>query len=255
MSVNPITGYTVRAGDSFWSIGQKLGVSAEALEAANPGISADTLRVGQVLRLPSGGSHPYTIVQGDTLWAIAKRFGTSVDALETANPGIVATHLETGQIITIPGSDAGPGPSSDGEYVTYSGPASAYPDPTQWVSYTKLWMENSRLMKLHDSDDEVAHISSAIQIVSKESGIDERVILCIIMQESGGNVRIPTVSITLYPLTRYLSELIEDRLTTLSAIPDSCSPTMALSLTRATLPVASCKWCGMVPKVRETAMA
>jgi hypothetical protein len=116
-------------------------------------------------------------------------------------------------------------------------------------------MENSRLMKLHDSDEEVARISSAIQIVSKESGIDERIILCIIMQESGGNVRIPTVSMTLYLFTRYLRELIEDRLTILTAIPDSCSPTMALNLTRATLPVASCKWSGMVPKVQETAMA
>ncbi len=47
-------------------------------------------------------------------------------------------------------------------------------------------------MKFNNSDSEIAHIRHAIEKVASESGIDVRVILCVIMQESGGNVRVRT---------------------------------------------------------------
>lgn len=47
-------------------------------------------------------------------------------------------------------------------------------------------------MKFNDSDSEIALIKKSIEQVARESGVDVRVILCIIVQESGGNVRIPT---------------------------------------------------------------
>jgi hypothetical protein len=49
-------------------------------------------------------------------------------------------------------------------------------------------------MKFHDSDAEIGFIKSAIERVATESRVDVRVILCIIVQESGGNVRIPTTN-------------------------------------------------------------
>ncbi|KAI4150595.1 MAG: hypothetical protein L6R39_002243 [Caloplaca ligustica] len=45
-------------------------------------------------------------------------------------------------------------------------------------------------MKFNSSDQEVEFIHQAIEKVSAESGIDVRAILCIIVQESGGNVRV-----------------------------------------------------------------
>ena len=222
MSIKSATEYLVQAGDTFWSIGQKLSMSVGALEAANPGVSAESLHVGQILHLPAGGSsseksHQYTVISGDTLWAIAQKFGVPVAALEAANPSITATQLQPGQVIVIPAGGIQSNPSMEDGYINYSGRASAFPDPSQWASYADLWAQNSRLMKFHDSDSEISQIKSAIQIVSKESGVDERVILCIIVQESGGNVRIPTVSILLHVPIKHPCMLTPDRLATLSA--------------------------------------
>lgn len=44
-------------------------------------------------------------------------------------------------------------------------------------------------MSYNSSQSEIGYIRSAIQTVSSQSGVDPRIILCIIMQESGGNVR------------------------------------------------------------------
>lgn len=137
----------------------------------------------------------YTIKAGDTLFSIAQAHGITLAALEAANPGVDPTKLQVGQVINLPGgSGSAPPPSGGTGYVNYSGPASNFPDPSQWATYDNLWNTNQRLMKLHDSDSEVALIKSSIETVAKESGIDHRVILCIIVQESGGNVRVPTVS-------------------------------------------------------------
>jgi len=51
--------YTVVSGDSFYAIADKLGVSREALTAANPGINIDVIQPGQVLNVPGpGGAGP-----------------------------------------------------------------------------------------------------------------------------------------------------------------------------------------------------
>ena len=144
----------------------------------------------------------YTIKSGDTFWSIAQSHGTTVGALEAANPGVNPSGLQIGQVINLPGSGgSSPAPSGSsgsssvgGGYVDYSGPASAFPDPRNWADYNTLWSQNSTLMALNDSASEVADIKSAIEKVAPESGIDPRVILCIIMQESGGNVRVGTTN-------------------------------------------------------------
>lgn len=50
-------------------------------------------------------------------------------------------------------------------------------------------------MKYHDSDAEISMIKSVIETVARESNIDVRAILCMIMQESAGNVRVGTTSV------------------------------------------------------------
>ena len=49
-------GYVVQSGDTLLAIAYRLGVSADALMAANGLPSADRLSVGQVLRVPGGGA-------------------------------------------------------------------------------------------------------------------------------------------------------------------------------------------------------
>ena len=142
----------------------------------------------------------YTIKSGDTFWSIAQAHGTSVGAIQAANPGVNPSSLQVGQIIHLPGAGGshngnggGPGGPSSG-YVPYSGPASNFPNPSSWASFETLWSQNSTLMALNDSPSEVGFIKAAIEKVAPESGIDARVILCIIMQESGGNVRVGTTN-------------------------------------------------------------
>ncbi|MCJ1290005.1 hypothetical protein MMC34_001540 [Xylographa carneopallida] len=138
----------------------------------------------------------YTIQPGDTLSAIAASRSIALDDLLAANPGINPPELQIGQVINLPGSSGGAIPGSQGgsggggDYVQYSGPASNFPTPDQWASYAYLWPANGRLMKFHDSDTEIGYIKSAIETAAAESGVDVRAILCIIVQESGGDVRV-----------------------------------------------------------------
>ena len=49
-------GYTVRQGDTFWSLAQRFGVSVRALEAANPALSAMDLYPGLHMRVPGASA-------------------------------------------------------------------------------------------------------------------------------------------------------------------------------------------------------
>lgn len=104
--------YTVRPGDTYYSIALRFGTTVPALIASNPGVDPNALRVGQVICIsvrptPIGppacpGARPYVVRAGDTYFAIAARFGVSVPALVAANPGIDPNRLRVGQVICIP---------------------------------------------------------------------------------------------------------------------------------------------------------
>lgn len=44
--------YTIRPGDTLWSIAQRFRTSVQAINQANPGLDANYLRVGQILCIP-----------------------------------------------------------------------------------------------------------------------------------------------------------------------------------------------------------
>ena len=101
--------YTIRAGDTLYSLARRFGTTVEAIMAANPGIMPDSLRVAQIICIPApvpvtcpAGSTTYTIVAGDTLYSLARRYGTDVDSIIVANPGIMPDALRIGQVICIP---------------------------------------------------------------------------------------------------------------------------------------------------------
>ncbi|KAL8919645.1 MAG: hypothetical protein Q9208_006677 [Pyrenodesmia sp. 3 TL-2023] len=211
--------YTIKSGDTFHSIAKKLGLSVDAIKAANPGVNPSALQVGQVIKLPGGGGNnngggSYTIKSGDTFHSIAKKLGLSVDAIKAANPGVNPSSLQVGQVIKLPGGGnnnggggnpppsggngnivgAEGGSNGGGGYVNYSGPASNFPARSQWASYAFLWKQNSALIRLNASEQETSFIHQAIERVSADSGVDVRAILCIIVQESGGNPRVGTTN-------------------------------------------------------------
>ena len=79
-------------------------------------------------------------------------------------------------------------------FTWYSGPASNFPGMDTWVSdWTTLFnIFKPGMLTTGDTGQDVGFIYNAIGQAAKSIGVDERVILCIIMQESSGNVGIGT---------------------------------------------------------------
>lgn len=103
--------YTVKPGDTVFSIARRFGVSLEELIAANPHISDPNLIYpGDVLCVPVKAPKPtcpggfiYIVRPGDTLTSIAHRFGLTVEQILAANPQITDPNLiYPGQPICIP---------------------------------------------------------------------------------------------------------------------------------------------------------
>ncbi|MBE3580654.1 MAG: LysM peptidoglycan-binding domain-containing protein [Thermoanaerobacteraceae bacterium] len=102
--------YTIRAGDTFFSIARRFGISVEDLIRANPGIDPEALLIGQQICVPAApppgvcprGTFAYTIQAGDTFFRLAQRFGTTVEAIQEANPFVDPLNLQVGQLICIP---------------------------------------------------------------------------------------------------------------------------------------------------------
>lgn len=190
------TTYTVVAGDTGTVIAGKLHVTFAQLDAANPGVNWNALRIGQTLQVPghSVAVKIYTVVSGDSLSAIAAKSGLSLASLIDLNPQL----CKIGDKINVPGNggdgDGGDDPGTNGDPTvrSYSGPASSFPDPSQWQKFSLMWQQNLPAMQINDTADQISFMKQAITTLAAESGIDKRVILGTIMQESSGNVHIRT---------------------------------------------------------------
>ena len=114
--VESTTEYLIVSGDNFWTIGRKFGVSAQAIERANPTIVPTRLQIGQKISIPTSGSIPtiksntetvansdtsYTVKSGDTLGHIAMRYKIKVDELKTLN-GLISDLIQIGQKLKLP---------------------------------------------------------------------------------------------------------------------------------------------------------
>ncbi|MCL6560644.1 MAG: LysM peptidoglycan-binding domain-containing protein [Firmicutes bacterium] len=112
--------YEIKAGDTYFSLARRFGITVGALIAANPGVDPDRLMIGQEICIPAPVPPPpcpggtYTIRPGDTFFSLARRFGTTVDALIAANPGVDPDRLQIGQVICLPPGIPGPIPCPGG---------------------------------------------------------------------------------------------------------------------------------------------
>ncbi|OIW27822.1 hypothetical protein CONLIGDRAFT_716232 [Coniochaeta ligniaria NRRL 30616] len=74
----------------------------------------------------------------------------------------------------------------------YSGSASKFPAMNQWKSLETIFnLYKPEMLKTGDTGEDVGRIWNAVKECAK-LGVDERVIFCIIMQESTGNVGVRT---------------------------------------------------------------
>lgn len=110
-SIPPTGGnvYTIRAGDTLFSIARRFGVTLTALLAANPQITdPNRIASGEQITIPDStipptGGNVYTVQPGDTLYGIAQLYGTTVAQLLILNPQITNQNLIfPGQMIQLP---------------------------------------------------------------------------------------------------------------------------------------------------------
>ena len=102
--------YTVKAGDTKYSLAKRFGIEIITLQNQNPQI-VPMLKVGEVLQIDLDGNqsnsfqnnHFYIVKTGDTKFGLSQKFGVSIEQLEAWNPHIVQT-LMIGQRLTLSGS-------------------------------------------------------------------------------------------------------------------------------------------------------
>ncbi len=99
--------YTVKPGDTAFSIAARFGIKADELLKRNKLVSP-ALHVGQVLDVPDQVTQAaapvprkHTVAPGETLFSIAKKYGSSVDAIRTLNK-LGDTPLKVGQVLDVP---------------------------------------------------------------------------------------------------------------------------------------------------------
>jgi LysM repeat protein len=96
--------YTVRSGDSWWSIATAHGMSMYTLAARNCKTINSMLHPGNVVYLTGGvaASHTYyTVRSGDTLRAIAAKYGTTYSRIASLSGISNANYIYVGERLTV----------------------------------------------------------------------------------------------------------------------------------------------------------
>ena len=122
------TFHTIAAGETLYRLTVKYNVSAKAICDANPGLSADNFRIGQVIRIPQpdtqaapATSQPVPAASGvpaavlsrcrdthkvkrkETVFSISRQYGISEAELIAANPELKGSNkIKKGSLLCIP---------------------------------------------------------------------------------------------------------------------------------------------------------
>ena len=105
----PESTYTVKKGDSLYSIANKYNTTVDELKRIN-NLTSNILSISQVLKLPSDkvsdvekeeNTINYTVQKGDSLYSIARKYSTTIDKIKDLN-NLTTNLLSIGQVLLIP---------------------------------------------------------------------------------------------------------------------------------------------------------
>ena len=188
--------YTVQAGDSYWRIANKYGISIQELQRLN-GTSDYTLHPGQSIKVPGSGTNvsassnsssaststtsaapaaggSYTVQAGDSYWRIANKYGISISELQRLN-GTSDYNLYPGQSLKVPGSGsssnttASSNSSSTSTSTTTAAPAAGGSYTVQagdsyWRIANKYGISISELQRLNGTSNYFLYPGQSIKV-------------------------------------------------------------------------------------------
>ncbi|MDA8442895.1 MAG: LysM peptidoglycan-binding domain-containing protein [Peptococcaceae bacterium] len=90
MANTALTNYTVRAGDNFYLLAQKLGVGLDEVSKANPGVDSTRLVIGQIIKLPARSTQAKSTSSspGHNSYAESSATGESFDGRNMDHVGV-----------------------------------------------------------------------------------------------------------------------------------------------------------------------
>ncbi|TYO74373.1 LysM peptidoglycan-binding domain-containing protein [Rossellomorea marisflavi] len=106
-SDRPLTTYTVKAGDTLYSIAGRFDMTLDEIMSLNKITDPSRIQIGQVLQVYeiSDGSIPdlttYVVQSGDTLYSISRRFGMTLDEIMTLNGITDPSLIQIGQVLQV----------------------------------------------------------------------------------------------------------------------------------------------------------
>lgn len=115
-----IDDYTVRGGDTLDKIAKKFDVSVDTIRWAN-NLKSDTIKPGQVLKIPPVTGVVHKVLSGETVYSIAKKYGVNAQNIvnyvwnDFADQDTFA--LTAGQILYVPGGVIKPAPVVNTQFI------------------------------------------------------------------------------------------------------------------------------------------
>jgi hypothetical protein len=80
-------------------------------------------------------------------------------------------------------------------FTSFSGPFGNFPPMSTWADFDTLFNNNkSAMFATGDTNNDVGFIFNACNTAAVAIGVEQRIIFCIIMQESTGNVVVQTTT-------------------------------------------------------------
>jgi len=116
--------YTVKRGDSLYSIARNYNTTVNALIDIN-NLTSNNLSIGQILRIPTSNTDNntnnnyinYTVKSGDSLYKIANTYNTTVNEIKSLN-NLTSNNLSIGQVLRIPTSNTNN--NTNNNYINYT---------------------------------------------------------------------------------------------------------------------------------------